>query len=278
MQTAFAGRSPSTQSILKMKSKVTFSAVLNIILLLVVGTLLATRVRQAPPLAFTDAEIKAAIQAELSSFKDSVWHYQKTSVQASAETLQRIAKDLSAEQRRAVEAMRQESERLGKEMQRFIYLETETALKETAGLLKDESGKQAQFLEELRSLAARTGVPALRWEKNTKWADLGFSLDPAAPDSGTFDVKLHNAFGISSYMDGGTPKVAITNFNPYTETLPGTNEFILDPGFVESASPFSRWALGLQAGVGLNAEMKLSPYIGLGIQYAVFRFKRRKFS
>ena len=38
----------------------------------------------------------------------------------------------------------------------------------------------------------------------------------------------------------------------------------------------SRWSVGVQVGVGVTRDMKLSPYVGVGVSYRLFDIKKRE--
>ena len=80
----------------------------------------------------------------------------------------------------------------------------------------------------------------------------------------TLDViEKENKFKIIGTSDN--PYVSITDFNG--AVIDPTTSDVLKNCFKQK-----RWGIGPQVGVGVSRDLKLSPYIGIGIQYSVFTF------
>lgn len=62
--------------------------------------------------------------------------------------------------------------------------------------------------------------------------------------------------------------------NPYV-TIMNVNGVIIDPtnsDVLKSCFKPKKWSVGPQVGVGVGADLKLSPYIGVGITYGILQW------
>ena len=67
--------------------------------------------------------------------------------------------------------------------------------------------------------------------------------------------------------------IGITD-NPYV-SITDFNGAVIDPktsDVLKKCFKQKRWGIGPQVGIGVSRDLKLSPYIGVGIQYSVFTF------
>lgn len=95
------------------------------------------------------------------------------------------------------------------------------------------------------------------------------SSEPAARDSAAVRIpitqKVYEDSTYTAYVSGYKPSLDSLELHIPHSVMTITNTV---------RTKQSRWSIGLQVGygIGLSPTLKYSPYIGIGVQYAVFKF------
>lgn len=100
------------------------------------------------------------------------------------------------------------------------------------------------------------------FDYNNKWIDLWGNT--ISNDLLEFGLTVRNEYTFTIGEEKGKPFVELTNKNPYTDT-----QYLRT--FQVSAPKPKRFGIGIQAGLGVMSEFKLSPYIGAGVSYNFIR-------
>lgn len=101
------------------------------------------------------------------------------------------------------------------------------------------------------------------------WVYIKSTINPKTREI-NYIAWARNDFTVVTYYRKGKLYAEVTNENPYALTLPGTNVFEFG-----IQTDRSRWGIGIQSGAGYTINGKISPYIGVGIQYN-FLFLKKK--
>lgn len=98
-------------------------------------------------------------------------------------------------------------------------------------------------------------VPVTVHERDTVWAQL------------PREAKVYEDSTYRAVVSGFRPSLDTISVFRRTETITVTNNIRV---------PAPRWSWGVQAGVGLNTQGTVTPYVGVGIQYRLGDFEIRK--
>lgn len=99
-------------------------------------------------------------------------------------------------------------------------------------------------------------------EYKDRWIEVSTKTDMDT-DSTQISLSVKNEWSMWTTLEKKQLKVFVRNENPYTEIEELKSWEMALP-------PPRRWGFGVLAGYGIGANLKLSPYIGLGGYYRIF--------
>lgn len=87
----------------------------------------------------------------------------------------------------------------------------------------------------------------------------------ASKDTTILGLSVVNKYAVILGYNKKKPFVDVINYNPYSSTRILRSYQVLVP-------KEKRFGIGFSSGIGIGQGLKLSPYIGIGIQYSVIKF------
>lgn len=110
--------------------------------------------------------------------------------------------------------------------------------------------------------SARDIYPNYRYHKSSEWIDYTMLMNK---DTSVLQLKVIDKYAVVLGYEKKKPFVDVINFNPYSSTKILRSYQVLVP-------KEKRWGIGFSSGVGINSKFRLQPFIGIGVNYNVFKF------
>ncbi len=219
-------------------------------------------------------EAESVVLAELKKVTGELGVY-KQAVYAQSGTIAELAKKYG-ETSKALMAVQKAMQRHSDALKGTTYIESVTRLDSAIATLQPGSDSLAisMILDSLAKMSSniRNGKPPdLTWSNSNQWIDQTFTYDPAEK-AGVFGLMVRNQFTVNKYEEGGKLMVEVLNGNPFTTTDEGTNHFEIAQSPNSVSGKKKRFGLGVQAGGGIDKNLKPIPYIGVGVSYNLLSF------
>lgn len=147
-----------------------------------------------------------------------------------------------------------------------VVMESDTIIVERKTVVDDEGKETTE------------GVHELYWHKSNDYYKIEGNT-VVKNDFSSFTTSLTNMeMPVELYTDiiekDKNIQIITKTNNPYVSII-NTEGVVLDPSKSKVLKQYfkqKRWGIGPHVGVGLTSDLKIRPYIGIGIQYNVFSF------
>lgn len=230
----------------------------------------------AKPKPMNQEQVEAVIGDKLDRGLDNLTQQvsaQKQAIYAQAKTLEAVIAQNKANNA-AMLAVANALKKYGSALGGTTHLETTTKMDSVLAKVTGDSLQLVAMLNALDEASRRLNAinpPPITWTQANEWASQSFTYEPNERN-GYFNLSVKNRFTINRFTKDGKAFVEILNANPFTYTEEGTNHFEIAPDNTNVSAKKKRFGLGLQAGGGIDKNLKPVPYIGVGLSYNLWNF------